>query len=950
MRKRLLNKAFDEYNEALDQLIVQNLDKHIDDRDAMEIRYCKVLTAIENLIASYKQIDADTENAIDKIKTSAMVQLPQINLPNFNGEFSQWPEFRDMFSSLIINNQLLTNAQKLHYLKNSLNREAANLIRNVSITDANFLTAWNTLVNTYDNKLILINAQLKEIINQPQNRDNKSLRYFLCKSRQHVTAIKNEKIPVDLSDLIFIYILKSKLDLDTQIAWSSSTAETNIPSLDHFFSFLERRCAIHDINREQGPTPKVPIQRNHFAAPIKIKCQFCNKEHYLNRCEEILKLHVDDRIKFVKKIRLCFNCLNSSHGISQCSSKRNCSICKRRHNTILHKSELPRLSESNANNITMIAEEKTTETNVIEQPKKFWELEERFKKELELKNRLIENLLERNDRLDHDYKNLQKKFDVYTDFHSENHNKEITQLKNEYNKLREEIKEINIHLESKCQEKLLLQETITKLEKEIKGSHNANKDIMKLQQLLCETTADTRKQIKFLQKQMYSFRKSLYADQTVVKLKQKVFELNNRVAKLEEEEVLNTERNSKLVELEFLCHAQINSIALLESQKFDLIQNLHMARQQISSLKDKLALEHNVDTSSKVKLLNKKADDLLAEGCFIFYKCSSNNMKLENDRQAIREARKAAYRAWYNRKKEERKSRAEKQKKIKSELELKIKELFQRKIIQEVNYKSWLNRKKNNKIKVRMKHQINELRYLIIRQEQRKVYGPKFSLPPSKSNFNFIKILSKLENGILKLKDVEKESKFRSVCFLRDLNLCKRFLKDNPDIIVTRADKGNLTVVLNKEDYLSKTYNLLKYEVFYSELANDPTDHLNRQTQKLINNLIDKKQITKSLGYSLKVFHPNIPKLYCHPKVHKPDLPIRPIVSDINTPLSKLTKHISTILSKVTILSEFNVSNSFNLVKRLNNLQIPPDFSFIFGLPMGSSVSPPLADLTLQLL
>ncbi|XP_026470023.1 coiled-coil domain-containing protein 34-like [Ctenocephalides felis] len=71
--------------------------------------------------------------------------------------------------------------------------------------------------------------------------------------------------------------------------------------------------------------------------------------------------------------------------------------------------------------------------------------------------------------------------------------------------------------------------------------------------------------------------------------------------------------------------------------------------------------------------------------------------ELEKERQAKQEARKAAYKAWCDRKAEELKSRAEKQKKIKTELELKKEEALQRKKIQEVNFKSWLTRKKEEK-------------------------------------------------------------------------------------------------------------------------------------------------------------------------------------------------------------------------------------------------------------
>ncbi|KAK0075624.1 hypothetical protein PV326_011431 [Microctonus aethiopoides] len=46
-------------------------------------------------------------------------QLPIIKLPQFNGDFSSWPLLEDLFASLAIDQQHLSNVAKLHYLKTS---------------------------------------------------------------------------------------------------------------------------------------------------------------------------------------------------------------------------------------------------------------------------------------------------------------------------------------------------------------------------------------------------------------------------------------------------------------------------------------------------------------------------------------------------------------------------------------------------------------------------------------------------------------------------------------------------------------------------------------------------------------------------------------------------------------------------------------------------------------
>jgi len=47
-------------------------------------------------------------------------------------------------------------------------------------------------------------------------------------------------------------------------------------------------------------------------------------------------MSVVDRFKFVKQHSLCTNCLAKGHAVSKCNSKFTCSVCQRRHHSLLH--------------------------------------------------------------------------------------------------------------------------------------------------------------------------------------------------------------------------------------------------------------------------------------------------------------------------------------------------------------------------------------------------------------------------------------------------------------------------------------------------------------------------------------------------------------------------------------------------------------------------------------
>ena len=72
-------------------------------------------------------------------------------------------------------------------------------------------------------------------------------------------------------------------------------------------------------------------------------------------------------------------------------------------------------------------------------------------------------------------------------------------------------------------------------------------------------------------------------------------------------------------------------------------------------------------------------------------------------------------------------------------------------------------------------------------------------------------------------------------------------------------------------------------ETTYKEITKDPTAATERKIQKEIKKLEDQGYITKEQARKMKPVSSISPKLYGLPKVHKPDKPMRPIVSSINS-------------------------------------------------------------------
>jgi len=56
--------------------------------------------------------------------SSTLIKLPTIALPKFECDTCSWLHFRDTLEALIVNNTILYNIQKFHYLIASLKNEA----------------------------------------------------------------------------------------------------------------------------------------------------------------------------------------------------------------------------------------------------------------------------------------------------------------------------------------------------------------------------------------------------------------------------------------------------------------------------------------------------------------------------------------------------------------------------------------------------------------------------------------------------------------------------------------------------------------------------------------------------------------------------------------------------------------------------------------------------------
>ena len=103
------------------------------------------------------------------------------------------------------------------------------------------------------------------------------------------------------------------------------------------------------------------------------------------------------------------------------------------------------------------------------------------------------------------------------------------------------------------------------------------------------------------------------------------------------------------------------------------------------------------------------------------------------------------------------------------------------------------------------------------------------------------------------------------------------FKRDNSRLVLT-ADKGIAIVVMDREDYINKSINLLA-QLAYRPIPRDPTTKIKARLITIVRKV---KNQTGLDNNTYNVMYPmgcSVPKFYGLPKIHNPDTLLRPALS-----------------------------------------------------------------------
>lgn len=366
-RMDALYTQFEEIQCEIDVLVDENeLAVHSAARTEFEDLFYANIALAQEILNANKPVKNDDNSSSDSYvsgdaemhaRTSTRgIKLPTIQIPKFSGQYEEWLEFHDLFVSLIHEHKAISDIQKFHYLRASLEGAAAQVIKSLEFSARNYQIAWDLLCDRFDNKRILIQNHIQALFALEQNKKEsyQSIRKIIDTFTKNLRALETLGEPTTSWDTLIIYIMSTKLDSRTLREWEEHKSDLKGIKLDDFTSFLKNRADLLETLHMSNNNTNVSARADRYKSAEYVKslaavtsapqpiyasynysCPLCKQNHRIYRCEQFLGQSVNERAESVRRLKLCENCLRPGHQARVCRLGP-CMKCSQKHNSVLH--------------------------------------------------------------------------------------------------------------------------------------------------------------------------------------------------------------------------------------------------------------------------------------------------------------------------------------------------------------------------------------------------------------------------------------------------------------------------------------------------------------------------------------------------------------------------------------------------------------------------------------
>lgn len=283
--------------------------------------------------------------------------IPKIDIPKFDGNYLDWYSFWQRFE-YAIHNKPYPKVEKLISLFGLLTGRALEEVKGFTVSDENYDTIIDILINRFGNKNLIINElqmKLREIESaKPTPESLRSTVNMICNiSRQ----LENLGVNIDNSSMKMDIIAKLPDKEGEKLKWLLISDPENA-TMDDLLKRMKDMALRAELASKKKPFFGIKSP-NNFQSNIsksgtsfkptvkdgKSKCNLCDDDsHYTSKCSKFIS--VDDKIKQLRARNFCTKCCGRNHDTQSCFAKVLCHLCQGNHHTCLCKSNMPTKSSA----------------------------------------------------------------------------------------------------------------------------------------------------------------------------------------------------------------------------------------------------------------------------------------------------------------------------------------------------------------------------------------------------------------------------------------------------------------------------------------------------------------------------------------------------------------------------------------------------------------------------
>lgn len=146
----------------------------------------------------------------------------------------------------------------------------------------------------------------------------------------------------------------------------------------------------------------------------------------------------------------------------------------------------------------------------------------------------------------------------------------------------------------------------------------------------------------------------------------------------------------------------------------------------------------------------------------------------------------------------------------------------------------------------------------------------------------------------------------------------------NKGVVILKPDKGSGAVIMNKTDYVQKMLSILSDESKFQRVDRiEKLTEVEARVNRHLEMLLLHRVLDQATHKTLKPNGSLTPQLYGLPKTHKEGMPLRPILSMVNSPQHKLARWLVRILAPLRQhFNLYGIKDSFEILEDLDEISL----------------------------